>query len=294
MNKSVSDALERDVLLRWKVMGLAIAVTALTGYFSESLGSSPGEAEALSVMVGGFYFWGYAIFATSRKRMGRKARSQRASKSRNWSLPSKIPAAVGLALLLLLLLVPTLKAAVLNHRLEVLLSKPSSAAKSAETANVLKIAERSHTKLRADLVETAKKQVVQAPQSGTANQVVRDTPRYPYTGSAPWSSYVSSVASQFNSRNPRSGYTSSHSQLITIQIENRTITYTDFGDASVVYEGGPTFIHHLCFGYVELHIIENENGRKLLNAFKDSNDGCISVEIERPDFVSDGKDPQTP
>ena len=78
------------------------------------------------------------------------------------------------------------------------------------------------------------------------------------------------------------------------QIEGRTITNSDFGDASVVYEGSSTIIHNLCFGYVQLHIVENDNGRKLLNAFKDSNDGCISVEIEYPDLIPDGKGPYAP
>ena len=289
MQQTANELLEKDLLFRWRVMGFSIGVTALSGYASESFGVPERWAELLAGGLGCLSFWGLTLFLLARN--SRKVHpSQGVLRQRHRSLAFKFPAIAGLALVLLLLLAPTLKAAVLNHRLQKILDRAPSTSRAAETVRVLEIAARSHTHLRSDLVEIAKKQALLTQSPGVTDKTGSEKPMY--TTEAQWDSYVSNVAKQFNDRHSASK--SPNSNLMTFKLGNGTITDSYFGDTSVIYEGLPVSIHHLCFEYVELHVIRNDNGEKLLKAFADSNDGCISVEIENPDLGSYSPLPQAP
>lgn len=258
MSRKLTDLIDWDSKSRWRIMILSMMFAAGCGFIAESSGCS----FLMSQIIAGFAGISFGIGMTMRyirnpSRISAKKAVLLNSTSQDLRRVLRPLIATLSVFFILLILSPQIKAMVLSVRLRSVLSAKQSPIVAAKADHILRLAEKSHTKLRPELVSVA---------SAEASRL--DDPRV-------WSDYISSVNNEVRLRSPNpTGPIHQGDRLDGFNLIDGVIA-----DQTVFYDGGRVSLKNICFYNVHFNIVDNINGRELANAILSSKNNCVTISL---------------
>ena len=263
MNRRLSDLLDWDFEARWRILVLSIFFAGGCGFFAERAGWGRTGAQIIVGICGASFLFANAIIYVRRPReLRKKSLVPLKSQLRGTLKQLSIVCAV---LFILIALSGHIRAAILNARLESVLTVKQASARAGQADEVLRLAQETHTKLRPQLRSLA-----------SVEAASLDNPRI-------WSSYVQSLNEKVSDGPQTFAEPPQEGEL---HLDNVIVTGLIIQHFNLVYDGGEMTLDHVCFRNVRFRIADTPNGRQFANAILSSGDNCVSLAL--PDFSSLG------
>ena len=254
MTRKFTDLIDWDSRNRWRTIILSIVFATVCGSVAELSGL--GLVGSQIVVAGAGVSMGVAM-TMNYLRVPSTDRKMRDAVSRDLRPALLTLAMASIVSACLLVLSPQIKAMVLSIRLKSVLAAEQSPFTAAKADQILRLADRSHIKLRPELVAGA---------SAEARRL--DDPKV-------WSEYISAVNGEVSLRSSNAN-TPIHQGD---QLGPGKWTDSVFANETVYYRGDPVNLKNVCFYNVRLNLADNANGREFANAILSSKNNCVTISL---------------
>jgi hypothetical protein len=260
MKARLIDLFERDTKARWSIFGVSAFMCSAAGFFSEMNGASSLFARSVALLVGSSVFFGLICLYAQAPKIKVK-RSVRVSFAKIYEPIVAIPVSLAIAATIAFT-APGLRASVLNRRLRSVLQNSDVPEKKAQQARAIFVtASQNRVKLRPELVTTA---LEISENTSDVNS---------------WNAYREAVAYEYYSRNFSTGISAKTPHSPFDLGEHNSYTDVIFSGVQIIYHGGPIKLTRVKFENSTFDVDDTPNGRKFLEAVRNSQDGLISIQL---------------